>query len=135
MITKRQAELIPSVSSQKARDKHKTNIERWKMYARRMQKNPFMKKYIVREGNNKCSWCEGYLNKYVLHHTDYDHLCFYEVCIEFPNPTEKRPNRRVKVPDCETCFYTNRTAFQECAKRVKPVHVFCNKEIYDHSPL
>nr|WP_162482698.1 hypothetical protein [Clostridioides difficile]VUB78606.1 Hypothetical protein CDSMR_0005 [Clostridioides difficile] len=90
-----------------------------------------MKDFVINENNNKCSWCGKPSKKFILHHVDYDHLCIYTQPIQIPSPTEKRPNRKIKVSDCGTCKLKTPEAFKECSKRVVPVHQYCNKLIDD----
>ena len=106
----------------------KFELVKWKLYTKRMQRNPFMKKYMLKKYGSICQWCHKRILKerFLLYHIDYAHQCVNETYIEIPNPTEKRPNKVLKVPDCEKCFNEDILAFNECAKRVAPVHSICN---------
>ncbi len=113
--------------------KHLDNIQ-WKTFARKIQKNPFVKNFILNRNCYKCAWCNWSIDdKFVLHHIDYDHVCDYLILKEYPNPTDKRPNRTVKVPDCETCSIVNPNSFTECMSRLVAVHKKCNLKIEEHS--
>lgn len=120
-------ELIPKKGSMDS----KKNFDdvKWNMFARRMQKNPFMKNYIFKLHQGICPFCNLKLRNFVLHHTDYQHQCIYTDFIKVPNPTTKRPNRVSKVPNCEMCYKENPNAFSECVRRVVPVHKLCNVKI------
>lgn len=118
-------ELIPKINSMDAKNKHNGD-KKWNCFARKAQKNPFMKNYILKLFKGICPWCGKRIRKFVLHHIDYDHVCEFPNLIEYPNPTEKRPHRKVKVPDCHKCFNENNETFLECAKKLVPVHPICN---------
>ena len=64
-----------------------------------------------------------------IHHIDYFHQCKTSAFIEVPSPTEKRPDRKYKVPHCEDCKNTTPLAFEECVRRVVAVHKLCNRDI------
>lgn len=120
--------LIPKVGSDDVKENY--NIEKWKTYARRMTKNEFMKMYILKKYNGICQWCRcKIINKFVIHHIDYERECINTKLIEIAHPTEKRPNRVYKVPDCENCYKNNPLEFYECVKRIVPVHSGCNQAI------
>ncbi|XKH50475.1 hypothetical protein LG275_12850 [Chryseomicrobium palamuruense] len=121
--------VIPKNQSMDMKEKHQGK-EEWKMFARRVQKNPFVKNHLLNRENQKCSWCGWSIdNDFVVHHIDYDHVCEYKVMREYPSPTVKRPKRMVKVPDCESCSMANPNLFSGCMSRLTPVHKLCNFKI------
>lgn len=76
------------------------------MFARRMQKHPYMKAFILNR-DKVCQWC-GYRFKgppynFHIHHIDYDHECQFEHMVEIIVPTSKRPEKKRELPDCERC--------------------------------
>ncbi|PFV54530.1 hypothetical protein [Bacillus thuringiensis] len=117
--------IIPKNGYRDCKEKH-NNQEEWKNFARRICKNPYAKNYHKTKSRNLCSWCNMKFIRFSLHHIDYDHLCVTSSTIKLPTPTEKRPNKTIKIPDCESCHKTNPKAFNECMKRVTPVHLGCN---------
>jgi hypothetical protein len=118
------------MDSTKANVKHLHHEINWKLFARRMQKNPFMREYKISK-IDRCAKCGKRLKKFQLHHVDYDHYCQFNEPIKLPDPTEKRPNRYVLVPDCESCKNSSPDVFEGCARRVVPVHGYCNKILND----
>jgi len=121
--------IIPKNSSIDSKNKH-NNKEKWSLFARKLTKSIFMKNYLKDKYNNKCPWCGYNLNdNLVIHHIDYDHECFYNNYIKISHPTNKRPNRTYKAPDCENCYKTTNNKFNECIIRIAPVHKFCNLQI------
>lgn len=104
--------------------------EQWLNYAGRITKNPFIKKCLYEEYKN-CQWCGKPLgpNSFVVHHMTYMRECVTDKTTRFPSPTEKRPDRTVKGPDCETCFHKTPKEFNECISHVVPVCRYCNRLI------
>jgi hypothetical protein len=123
-------DIIPKMDSITAKEKHLHHEANWKLFARRMQKNPFMRDFIINK-TNKCARCRKVLSNFQLHHIDYDHYCQFSEPIKIHKPTKKRLNRHILVPDCASCIVKRPELFYECAKRVVPVHSYCNKLIND----
>ena len=126
-------DLIPKVASEKAELLHEKG--RWRNFAQRIQRNPFVKAYIFTLHNGICPWCGLKLRKgtnlqrFQIHHVDYMHQCVNDIFVEMPSPTEKRPNRIIKIPDCQRCYSEKSVAFAACIERIVPVHKLCNAEI------
>lgn len=118
--------IIPKNHYQDSKEKYKDHKDEWSNFARRICKNPYVKNYHRKKSNNVCSWCKRKFEKFVLHHIDYEHLCITDTTIKVSAPTEKRPNKTARIPDCETCHKTNPKAFNECMKRITAVHNHCN---------
>ncbi|OZU87207.1 hypothetical protein CIL03_18110 [Virgibacillus indicus] len=126
------SKIIPINRSMAMKEKHHGK-EEWKMFARKIQKNPFVKNFLLNRENHKCAWCGWNIdNKFVAHHIDYDHVCEFKVMREYPNPTVKRPKRVVRVPDCERCCIANPNLFSDCMSKLTPVHQLCNFNIAKH---
>lgn len=123
-------DIIPKMNSITAKEKHIHCEINWKLFAQKMQRNPFMRNYKIGK-TDRCARCGERLKNFQLHHIDYDHFCQFNEAIRMPNQTAKRPNRTILVPDCEGCKINSPEVFEECAKRVVPVHPFCNKLIND----
>ena len=124
--------LIPAMGSEQAKKSFEKG--KWKNFARRLTKNPFMKEYVFERVNGLCPWCGKPLRKrnlhgFHVHHIDYFHQCKTSAFIEVPSPTEKRPDRKYKVPHCEDCKNTTPLACEECVRRVVAVHKLCNRDI------
>lgn len=121
--------IIPLMGSNEAKKKHNGSNE-WKLFARNITKNPFVKNMVIKRASNECSWCNRPTRgEFMLHHLDYDHTCQYGIEKRIPRPTEKRPNKQVTIPDCESCYQERLDFFNECLKRLTPVHGKCNAEI------
>lgn len=129
---KKNLNLIPAFGSEEMKAKHSNNLEQWKLFARRFQKNPFVQSMVLSRDNEKCQFC-GYklsiAKNFHVHHIDYDHVCKFGKVISIPQPSEKRPNRSFNGPNCELCHKEMPNLFSECIKRVVLVHPLCNKEI------
>lgn len=124
--------IIPVIGSMEAKIKHNGSKE-WKLFARKITKNPFMKNVVANRHSNRCSWCNRSIrSEFILHHVDYDHQCMYGIETVISRPTEKRPNKKVIVPDCETCNKIRPEYFNECVNRLVPVHGKCNAVIEEY---
>ena len=120
--------LIPTKSSTEA----KVNYDptKWYLFARKITKCPFVKEYLKSIHNNKCAWCGGELkDEFIVHHISYEHECVYTIEKKIDHPTEKRPNRTCKIPNCEICYINSKDKFDECMSKIAPVHKMCNWNI------
>lgn len=106
--------------------------QEWRNYAQRITKNPFVKEYLFKKYKGICPYCGLKLNQnFVLHHRVYDRECVTAATIRVSRPTEKRPNKTAKVPNCESC-----TIFHECVdEHIYPIHVTCNMRIAEEVKL
>ncbi len=124
-------DLIPYMLSNDAKQKNKSYQSEWVKFARKMQKNPYMKEYIFSRHKGRCQWCKKNIqNEFVLHHVDYDHICRHPHNIRISSSNKRT---HLNIPDCENCCKTNRQLFMECARRVACVHNLCNKLIDERS--
>lgn len=135
-LTSSKAEsLLPRKSKAEMRSEYEGQgmLIAWKTFTSRVQKNPFMKRVKQKEQKGLCPICHKYVDADggLLHHIDYGHICRMPDCVLFPRPTEKRPHRMVKAPDCETCSRINPRDFAECASRLRLVHKGCHMRIHD----
>ena len=114
--------IINLQTRREARELHGNN-PLWKNYANRIPKNPFVQAYLMDKYKGICQYCgKPIRNNLTLHHKVYDKECVTSDTIRVPHPTEKRPMRTDKVPDCKNC---NR--FHECIDdAIYPVHQYCN---------
>ena len=111
-------------NSVQMKEKH-GNSEEWKNYARRLQKNPYAKKAILKRYDGKCQFCgKDITTSFVIHHKTYDRECLTGSTTRIPNPTLRRPKRTTAIPLCEKC-----DGFTECTAQLYPVHVSCNRDI------
>ena len=119
--------IINKDSSQEAKATF-SNSDNWKNYARYIGRNRFFRDYQFHIYNGRCQFCGKKLNpdSFVLHHKTYLHECITDGRITIAHPTEKRPNRNRKVPDCSSCSSATPEAFEECASRIVPVCCVCN---------
>jgi len=99
----------------------------WKNFASRITKNPFVKEYLLERDGCNCQWCNKELGlNFVIHHISYDHSCTFDKMIILKRPTEKRPNKESKVPDCKLCMEEDKNRFNECMTKLVLVHSPCN---------
>jgi hypothetical protein len=100
------------------------------LFARRAQRNPYLKAAVLERDGAECAWCLRLLRgQSVLHHVDYDHHCHLGLEVRLPRPTPLRPERSVKVPDCQRCHAEHPDWFDACARRLVAVHNRCNAAI------
>jgi hypothetical protein len=122
--------IINQHTRNEARTKH-GDSERWKNYAERVQKHPFVREYLIQKYNGICQYCGlPIAGDFQIQHGTYDKECIFEEHIRVKYKTKRRPNGTRKVPDCENC-----TEFHECIDdALYPVHAYCNmlisKEVY-----
>lgn len=123
--------LIPRIASADAKRNHPA--EGWTLFARRIQKHPFVKAYLLRRDfNDGCGWCRTAFASPAnvqIHHVDYDHACTFLQVTEISTPTPKRPTRRYRGPDCQTCSNQHRDKFDACMSRLRLTHMMCNAHI------
>lgn len=117
-------------------ERKKFDEERWLNYAKRLNRNMFMRKYIFDSQSNICPWCENEFvlydptkKLYSIHHVDYHHQCRNNECIDVPQPKKGKPHKTAKAPDCERCLKEDLAAFSECLKRVVALHGDCHAEV------
>lgn len=105
--------------------------ERWKNFAVRIQKNPFVREYLMKKYNGICQRCGRPIREgFKIQHATYDRECISDETIRIKKKTKKRPGGTRKVPDCEEC-----PVFYECVDgALHPVHARCgrpeDKEMY-----
>lgn len=120
--------LIPRLGSQQARERHDDKL--WRMFARRAQRNPHIKAFVLKRDDGRCPWCGKRLHpSAVLHHIDYDHHCHLGEEIRIPRAHARRENSTTRVPDCERCHAEHPDFFEGCASRLVAVHQLCNAAI------
>jgi hypothetical protein len=99
----------------------------WRNFAQRITKNIFVKQFLKERDGDNCQWCFNSLKMdCIIHHTSYDHSCTFNKTIIIGRPTEKRPDRKAEVPDCELCKREDETRFLDCMKHLALVHSGCN---------
>ena len=109
------------------KEKHKNELGKWHNFASRVQKNPYMRRKLHEQYGAVCQFCGKTLApNHQVHHVDYDHCCKSEDTVRIGNPTAKRPNRTIAIPDCERCSCETPGAFADCADRLRPVCSVCN---------
>lgn len=110
--------------------KDKYERQSWLNFSSRITKNLFMLDFLVKRDGIKCSWCGNVMKaKPTIHHISYDHFCSYDKIVKVKRPTEKRPDRQSKVPDCQSCYKTDKQRFLLCAEKLALVHRMCNVKI------
>ncbi|GAA4326093.1 hypothetical protein [Flaviaesturariibacter amylovorans] len=120
--------LIPMLPSSEAKKAYE--LLPWKLFARRITHNPYVKAYLNKRDGGICSYCQQPTgDSPLIHHISYDHCCTYGIEIGIPKATEKRPNRIRKTPDCESCHLDNSDRFETCMGKLRLVHSICNKLI------
>lgn len=114
--------IINMHSKKEMRSKHEKN-EKWKNYAQRAQKHPYVRNYLMEKYKNICQYCGMPIIKSLqLQHVTYDKECVTGDVIVVSHKTPKRPNGTRKVPDCEHC-----DKFHDCIDgSLFPVHGYCN---------
>ena len=126
-------ELSPKITSSVARSLHQHEDFAWRLFARRIQKHPFVKAVLIQQHLAKgCAWCGRPFaspGSVQLHHVDYDHACKFKRTVELATPTPKRPDRKFKGPDCRRCRQERPSYFESCVSRLVLTHKLCNRDI------
>ena len=108
-------ELSPKITSSVARSLHQHEDFAWRLFARRIQKHPFVKAVLIQQHLAKgCAWCGRPFaspGSVQLHHVDYDHAC------------------KFKGPDCRRCRQERPSYFESCVSRLVLTHKLCNRDI------
>jgi len=95
---------------------------RWNNFKNRITKSSFIKQNLKKRQLNICPICSKHLNEsIVIHHIDYDRLCDFESCQRQKSPTNKKPNRERKIPNCDTCPSMNK-----CLDKLVLIHNICH---------
>lgn len=124
--------LLPEIDRHEQMERHINEKARWRNFAGRAQKNPFMKLSCWMRQHGRCAICHRPVStdNCILHHLDYGRICLTSSCIKVPSPTEKRPNRQITCPDCERCSHENPSEFHECLSRLVIVHKGCHLRLH-----
>lgn len=132
MVNKNNIDIIPKNSSLDMKKKYHNDF-RWILYGRRIQRNPFIKKFLLNKYNNKCLWCgKNIRSTFVIHHIDYDNMCILNEIIAMPYETKYGKQTVRNIPNCEKCYKEMNENFNNCINKLVPVHQMCNKLIYDY---
>jgi hypothetical protein len=137
---KEKASLLPVSGYGSGRKKYQfNNPDKWKLFARRLSMNSFVKKYLAERQESKCPWCALQMDDRratVVHHLTYDHLCeFGKTAIIKPGATNRRQKDPFEIPKCHDCLLERPDLFSQCMERVRLVHDGCHREIHEHSRL
>lgn len=123
--------LIPALSSSEA--KQQFNETTWYLFARRCQRNPYMREMILeRDLSKPCEWCNKPIYKtqsWNVHHIDYAHECTFNVTTTERTVSVRNNPRNYTGPDCRTCAVKHPEMFDACFSRLKLVHYLCNRQI------
>ena len=120
--------LIPAVRKQDIRSKHEHDLESWKRFASRIQKNPVIKSFVFSR-DKYCQACgksfgEGKRTPFHVHHIDYDHACGFDKTVAVLSDV-----RVHHLPDCGRCQIEQPSSFEGCVSRLSAVHPICNMKI------
>jgi hypothetical protein len=95
---------------------------RWNNFKNRISRSNFIKNNLKKRQLNICPICSKYLNEnIVVHHIDYDRLFDFESYQRQKSPTIKKPNREIKIPNCDNCPSTNK-----CLDKLVLIHNICH---------
>lgn len=112
------------------------DVDRWRKFARRVTKNPYVQAFLAQRDQDECAWCgQKITDGGDVHHTTYDHDCSFPGTIVVRQQTVQRHSRKREVPDCERCRAGDEVRFDACMKRLVLVHKLCNIEISKHKPV
>lgn len=108
---------------------------RWRKFARRITKNPYVRSFLAQRDSGECAWCgQKIAEGGEIHHTAYDHDCSFAGTIVVRQQTVQRHSRKREVPDCERCRASDEVRFDACMSRLVLVHKLCNMEISSQHP-
>ena len=132
MTGKINIKIIPKNNSMDMKNKY-SNDFRWILFGRRIQRNPFVKEFLLNKYNDKCLCCGKYIrNVFVIHHIDYDNICSLNEVITIPYVTKYGKQTVRNIPNCKKCYRDLNVKFNNCIEKLVPVHQRCNKLIYDY---
>ena len=112
----------------------KSEIQKLKNFCRRSQKNEFMQNFVFERDSRICYFCHKPIDRdrLVLHHLTYEHACKTDLVISVFRPTEKRPSRFLKMPDCHSCFENTFPVFMKCSSLLVAAHRHCHGWYHTH---
>ncbi|SEC64971.1 hypothetical protein SAMN04489761_3396 [Tenacibaculum sp. MAR_2009_124] len=96
----------------------------WRLFAHRINKNPFFKNFKIISQTKICPICGHELDgKICLHHIDYDHIC------------QRGENILIgkNMPNCKICFNETPDFFISCSIRTVVVHNSCHGKLHNDS--
>jgi len=118
--------IIPKRSKKSLKSKYTGNVDAWRKFASRIQKNPTVRAFIL-DRDKSCRACGGLINssnELHVHHSDYDHVCGFNHTIAV------RFESRIRdLPDCGRCQSERPELFNECMSRLAALHPFCNYRV------
>lgn len=122
--------LIPAAGKTECRNKYDSTKAWWK-FSSDVQANPYMRSQTYKKYEGLCALCGNNLSEgeFQAHHSCYDHACSFDKTIFFTNKEQKK----IRLPDCETCHSVAPDKFKQCLSRLHAVHGACNKKLYDVS--
>lgn len=120
--------LVPLLSKKQCRIKHEST-KKWWRFSSDAQANPHMRSQSYKKYNGNCALCNRPLSEgeFQAHHSCYDHICTFGISIYAKDSRQ----RKISIPDCQTCHASSPKIFEECLKRLHAVHGACNKKLYD----
>ena len=94
----------------------------------RCQKVPFVKKYLLKQYDNICWFCNEKIEgiECEVFHKSYNHCCKTPDTIKINLPTRRNPKKQRNLPDCESCYFNTHKMFLSCMKFLVPVHNACH---------
>ena len=108
---------------------------RWRRFARRITKNPYVRNFLAQRDSQVCAWCgQKIAEGGDIHHTTYAHDCSFAGTIVVRQQTAQRHSRKREVPDCERCRASDEVRFGACMSKLVLVHQLCNIEISASQP-
>lgn len=102
-------------------------VKRWRIYRSSLTKTPFMINLLHDLQMGLCPICNKFmmLNKSVIHHIDYECLCYSFEFLRIMKPTPKKPCRTIRIAKCEYCPDTT-----SCIEKIKLVHKRCHMYLH-----
>lgn len=111
-----------ALNSRKVMQRKHGGSTAWNAFSSGVCKNEYMKRELVHRQEKKCPACDEVIaRRAVVHHVDYDHECGLALA---GGKWLRRGSHT--VPDCGTCYLERPDLFEECASRLRAVHVGCN---------
>ncbi len=108
-------------------DLTEADFRRWKIFKSYLTRTPYMFHILLMQQESICPICDSKLiiDKSIIHHVDYKHLCHYDCFLQIDKPDTKRPKRTIRIANCEQC-----KDMSGCITRIVLIHKACH--IYLH---
>lgn len=113
--------------------------DQWRLFSEGCLRNRYFRDQVLQRGPN-CLACSRKLQEAARieqHHNDYLWTCIGPLLPEGSPDVHRqaRADEFPQIPDCRQCHTDNPVHFEECRRRIYPVHAKCHKRIHDNERI